>query len=244
MIFFPSKKFVGTPTDLELAFEEINLTSQDGIKLNSWFVPAENAEYTVLFCHGNGGNISHRLDTISLFHKLAVNFFIFDYRSYGKSSGEISEDGLYDDVNTAWFYLTETRKIAPEKIIVIGRSLGGALAAYIAAKYSPGGLVLESTFTSMSEIVQKVMPWLPGTWMLKYKLSTIDNLVKVKCPVLIIASQDDNVVPFSFSQELFSKAPEPKTFIQLTGDHDDCYFLCRTKYKAALTNFFKDLLLK
>ena len=239
MIFFPSQNMDGTPSDLGLDFENINFTSQDGTSLNGWFIPAENAEYTVLFCHGNAGNISHRLDTISLFNKLPLNFFIFDYRTYGKSTGVISEKGLYEDVAAAWSYLTETRKIAPEKIIIIGRSLGGAIAAHAAAEYSPGGLVLESAFTSLPEIAQKNIPWLPGTWMIKYKLATIDSLVKVKCPVLIIASPDDTITSFSFGQELFAKAPEPKTFVQLTGDHDDCYFLCRTKYVAALTKFLK-----
>jgi len=239
MIFMPTQKIVGTPADLGMDFEEINLRSGDATSLNAWFVPSENAEYTVLFCHGNGGNISHRLDTISLFNKLSVNFFIFDYRSYGKSSGSISEKGLYEDVASAWKYLTEARKIAPKKIIIIGRSLGGAIAAHAASKYSPGGLILEAAFTSLPEIAQERMPFLPVSCLLNYKLSTIDNLVKVKCPVLIIATPDDNIIPFSHGEKLFAKAPEPKTFVKLTGDHNDCYFLCRTKYLAALTKFLE-----
>ena len=237
MIFFPYKEIVSTPADMNIAFEDINFKSQDGTNLNGWFVPAENAEYTVLFCHGNGGNISHRLDTISLFNKLGLNFFIFDYRAYGKSEGSISEQGLYEDVAAAWNYLTETKKIAPEKIIILGRSLGGAIAAQAAAKHSPGGLILESAFTSMPEIAGEKMPFLPVEWMLNYKLPTIKNLARVKCPVLIIASPDDSIIPFSHGKKLFAKAPEPKTFVELSGDHDDCYFLCRTKYVAALTKF-------
>jgi len=239
MIFFPYKEMAGTPAYLGMDFEDINFKSQDGAELNGWFVPAENAQYTVLFCHGNGGNISHRLDTISLFNKLSLNFFIFDYRSYGKSTGKLSEKGLYQDVAAAWNYLTETKNIAPEKIIIIGRSLGGAIAAQAAAEHSPGGLILESAFTSLPEIAQGKMPFLPVRWMLNYKLSTIENLAKVKCPVLIIASPDDNIVPFKYGKKLFKNAPEPKTFVELTGDHDDCYFLCRPKYVAALTKFLE-----
>lgn len=239
MIFIPYQDFVGTPSDFGLEFEDLNFKTQDGTSLNGWFVPAENAEYTVLFCHGNAGNISHRLDTISLFSKLPVNFFIFDYRSYGKSGGSISEKGLYEDVSAAWRYLTENRKIAPEKIIIAGRSVGGAIAAYAAAKHSPGGLILESAFTSLPDIAQEKMPIFPVRWMLRYKLSTMENLVKVKCPVLIIASPDDNIIPYSHSEKLFKKAAEPKTFVELTGDHDDCYFLCRTKYVTALTKFLE-----
>ncbi len=237
MIFYPVTEMAGTPFDAGLAFENIDFTSQDGTPLHGWFVPAENAAFTVLFCHGNGGNISHRSDTISQFNKLPVNFFIFDYRGYGRSGGKISEKGLYEDAAAAWRYLTETRKIAPEKIIVAGRSLGGAIAARTAAEHSPGGLILESAFSSMPAIARKVMPWLPVSWLLNYEFPTISDLAKVKCPVLILASPDDNIVPFVFGRELFAKAPEPKTFVELTGGHDDCYFLCSAKYTAALAKF-------
>lgn len=237
MIFYPVSEMAGAPSDAGLVFEDVNFTSRDGTGLNGWFIPAENAEYTVLFCHGNGGNISHRIDTISLFHTLPVNFFIFDYRSYGKSDGKISEKGLYDDAAAAWTYLVEKRGIAPGKIIVVGRSLGGAIAARTAAAHSPAGLILESTFSSMPGIARKVAPWLAGEWLVTYKFPTITDLGKAKCPVLIIASRDDSVVPFEFGQELLAGAPEPKAFVELTGDHDDCYFLCRVKYVAALKKF-------
>ena len=237
MIFIPYKEVGGTPSDIGLEFEEVNLKSRGGANINGWFIPAENAEYTILFCHGNAGNISHRLDTISIFNKLPANFFIFDYQAYGKSTGNISEKNLYGDVTAAWDYLTKTKNIPAEKIIIAGRSLGGSIAAHAAAEFSPGGLILESTFTSMPEIAGERLPFVPVKWLLKYKLPTIDNLAKVKCPVLIIASQDDSIIPFKHGKKLFEKAPEPKTFLELTGDHDDCYFLCRTKYIAALTNF-------
>lgn len=239
MIFIPYKEIVATPSDLGLEFEDVNLKSQDGASINGWFIPAKNAEYTILFCHGNGGNISHRLDTISLFNKLPASFFIFDYQTYGKSKGSISEKGLYEDVAAAWDYLTKTKKIPAKKIIIIGRSLGGSIAAHAAAEFSPGGLVLESAFTSLTEIAGERLPFVPVSWLLNYKLSTIDNLAKVKCPVLIIASPDDSIISFRHGKKLFEKAREPKTFVELTGDHDDCYFLCRTKYVAALKNFLE-----
>lgn len=241
IIFIPYQDIVTTPAELGLKFDNVYFKTQDGINLNGWFIPAEKAEYTVLFCHGNGGNISHRLDTISLYNRIPLNFFIFDYRSYGKSSGSLSEKGLYEDVAAAWKYLTETRNIQPGKIIIVGRSLGGSIAAHAAAEFAPGGLILESTFTSMTEIAQHRLPFLPVRWLLHYKLPTAENLSKVKCPVLIIASPDDTIVPYKYSKKLFAGAPGPKTFLELTGDHNDCYFLCRTQYVAALTKFLKTL---
>ena len=239
MIFIPYQDIVATPSDLGLEFDDVYFKTQDGTNLNGWFIPTEKAKYTVLFCHGNGGNISHRLDTISLYNKIPLNVFIFDYRSYGKSSGSISEKGLYEDIAAAWKYLTEEKKIPAEKIIIVGRSLGGSIASHAAAEFSPGGLILESTFTSMTEIAQHRLPFVPVSWLLDYKLPTIKNLAKVKCPVLIIASPDDTIVPFKYGKKLFAEAPEPKTFLQLTGDHDDCYFMCRTQYVEALKKFLK-----
>ena len=239
MIFIPYQDIVATPSDLGLKFDDVYFKTQDGTNLNGWYIPAGKAEYTVLFCHGNGGNISHRLDTISLYNKIPLNIFIFDYRSYGKSSGSISEKGLYEDIAAAWKYLTEEKKIPAEKIIIVGRSLGGSIASHAAAEFSPGGLILESTFTSMTEIAQHRLPFVPVSWLLDYKLPTIENLAKVKCPVLIIASPDDTIVPFKYGKKLFAEAPEPKTFLQLTGDHDDCYFLCQTEYVKALKTFLK-----
>ncbi|MDD5727731.1 MAG: alpha/beta hydrolase [Victivallales bacterium] len=241
LIFYPVRDLAATPEELSLNYENVDFASGDGTRLNGWFIPAAKAEYTVLFCHGNGGNISHRLDTISLFNSLAVNFFIFDYRAYGASGGTLSEAGLYADGIAAWRYLTVERGIAPDRIIVVGRSLGGAIAARIAGKFSPAALVLESTFTSIPDMAGKVMPWiLFSRRLLRYKLATRTALAEVKCPVLIFASRDDALVPFSMGEKLLAAAKEPKTLVELTGGHDDCYFLCRTKYTEALKNLLKN----
>ena len=234
LIFHPVQDISDNPRKLFLGYEDINFTSTDGVKLNGWFIPAENSEYTVLFCHGNGGNISHRLDTIALFNELPANFFIFDYRGYGISEGKISEQGLYADAAAAWRYLVDNRGIAPDKIIIIGRSLGGAIATHTAAEFKPAALVLESAFTSVPDMARELMPWIYSKHLLKYSLSTLEKLNEVKCTVLVCASHDDRLVPFRMGKKLFAAAPEPKTFVELTGGHDDCYFLCRDKYTKAL----------
>jgi hypothetical protein len=240
LIFHPVREISCNPGNLSLNYDDIAFSTVDGVKLNGWFVPAEGAEYTILLCHGNGGNISHRLDTISLFSELSVNLFIFDYRGYGVSGGKISEQGLYADVDAAWRYLVDKRRIPPGKIVIVGRSLGGALAAHAAAEFKPVALVLESAFTSVPDMACKLMPWIYSKHLLKYVLSTLDKLSDVKCPVLVVASHDDRLVPFRMGKKLFAAAPEPKIFAGLTGGHDDCYFLCRDKYKEA----FKKILEK
>ena len=234
LIFHPVCEISCNPANLSLAYENIEFTAADGTKLNGWFIPAENSEYTVLFCHGNGGNISHRLDTIALLNELSVNVFIFDYRGYGSSEGKISEQGLYSDAAVAWHYLVDNRRIKPERIIITGRSLGGAIATHTAAKFNPAALVLESAFTSIPDMAGELMPWIYSKHLLKYNLSTLEKLNEVECQVLVCASHDDRLVPFRMGKKLFAAAPEPKDFVELTGGHDDCYFLCREKYTEAL----------
>jgi alpha-beta hydrolase superfamily lysophospholipase len=226
---------------VNIPFEDVYLETENGVKLHGWFVPANNAKYTILFCHGNGGCLAHRVETIELFHNLGVNVFIFDYRGYGKSRGHITEKGLFNDADSAWNYLTNVKKLKREDIIVVGRSLGGALAAYLAEKYTPAGLILESAFISIPEAGHDFYPWLPVRTLCKYKFPTAEFLKKAKCPVLVIASPDDEIVKFRHGKQLAATAPALKEFVELSGTHDECYFECREKYTAALRNFMKSL---
>ncbi|MFA7231521.1 MAG: alpha/beta hydrolase [Victivallaceae bacterium] len=240
-VFQPGKTIFATPKDVGIDFEDIWLKTSDDIALNCWLVPAANAEYTVLFCHGNGGSLAHRIGTIELFHQLGVNFFVFDYRGYGKSGGHVSEKGLYKDSETAWNYLTETRKIPAEKIIVVGRSLGGAMAARLAAQKNPGGLILESAFLSIPEMGRDIYPFFPVAFLAKYKFPTVDFLKKTQCPALVVATANDEIVKFRHGKALFDAAPTQKTFLELSSSHDECYFICWEKYTVALKTFFASL---
>jgi fermentation-respiration switch protein FrsA (DUF1100 family) len=226
---------------VNIPFEDVYLETENGVKLHGWFVPANNAKYTILFCHGNGGCLAHRVETIELFHSLGVNVFIFDYRGYGKSRGHITEKGLFHDADSAWNYLTDVKKLKREDIIVAGRSLGGALAAYLAEKNNPAGLILESAFISIPEAGHDFYPWLPVRTLCKYQFPTAEFLKKVKCPTLVIASPDDEIVKFRHGKKLAATAPALKEFVELSGTHDECYFECREKYTAALRNFMKSL---
>ena len=237
LVFYPKKEIFATPQDCGIYFDDIYYETSDGVKINAWFVPADNAEFTVLFCHGNGGCLAHRIETVKLYNELGINFFIFDYRGYGLSGGRISEKGIYLDTEAAWRFLVEEKQIPPEKIVLIGRSLGGAPASRLAAEKHPNRLICESSFISIPETGRDLYPYLPVRQLSRYKFPSGEYLKQVKCPVMIVQSRDDDVVKFRHGQKLFELASQPKTFLELTGTHDDCYFDCRNQYAAAISSF-------
>jgi fermentation-respiration switch protein FrsA (DUF1100 family) len=237
----PTREVSYTPDELGLDFEEVTLKTADGVQLSSWYVPAENSGLTVLFCHGNGGNMMHRLDSINILNKLGLNCFIFDYRGYGKSEGKTSEEGTYLDAMAAYKWLTETRNVPANKIIIFGRSLGGSIAAQLAGKVEAGGLIIESGFTSYVDIGRKFYPYMPVRWFAKFSYRTIDYIREVRCPVLVIHSRDDEIVPFEFGLELHEAANEPKEFVEIFGGHNDSFLVSSEIYNRAWTKWLKFL---
>lgn len=161
LVYFPVRNLDATPRALGFDYEDVWVTTEDGLRLHGWFVPAPSARATILHFHGNGGNISHRLEYIALFRKLALNAFLIDYRGYGQSEGRPNELGTYRDARAAWRYLTDRRGLAPATVILHGESLGGAVATWLAAQTKPGALILESSFTSALDLGAAAYPWLP-----------------------------------------------------------------------------------
>ncbi|MBU4286402.1 MAG: alpha/beta hydrolase [Verrucomicrobia bacterium] len=237
MIYFPLSKVQATPADAGLAYESVALMTADDVRLASWYVPCEGARGTVLMCHGNGGNIGDRLHPISLFHELGLNVLIFDYRGYGESAGKPSEEGTYQDACAAGQYLVEKRNTPPDKIVVFGRSLGGAVAADLAGRVKPAALILEAAFTSIPDMGAKLYPYLPIRLLSRYRYNTLARMEQIKCPVLIAHSRDDEMIPFEQGQRLFAAAREPKTFFELTGDHNEGEALTSPAYRQALDAF-------
>ncbi len=200
-------------------------------------MPASRDRGVVLFCHGNASNISHHLDSLLIFNRLGLSTFIFDYRGYGKSSGRPSEQGTYLDAEAAWDHLVKTRKIPPSDIIIIGRSLGGPIAAWLAQDHHPQMLVVESSFTSMLDIARYRVPCTPASVIKDYKYDTRGYLANVKCPVLVIHSRDDEVIPFHHGQQLYKAVKGPKEFVEISGSHGRGFLDSLARYESGLDAF-------
>ncbi|MBN1360018.1 MAG: alpha/beta hydrolase [Sedimentisphaerales bacterium] len=233
LLYRPVRDISFTPADLDLDFEDVTFNASDGVALNGWYVPAAKSRFTILFCHGNGGNIMHRLDTINLFHNLGLSCFIFDYRGYGKSAGRPTEVGTYRDAEAAYEWLTRAKRVPAEQIVLFGRSLGGSVAANLACRVEARALVIESAFTSYPDIGAKFYPYLPVRLFACFKYNTLAYVSKVRCPILIMHSRDDELVPFEFGTRLFEAAQEPRQFVEIFGGHNDGFLLSSDIYKDA-----------
>ncbi|NOQ46106.1 MAG: alpha/beta fold hydrolase [Desulfobulbaceae bacterium] len=237
----PSRAVKTTPSAVGLTYESVDVVTGDDLHLDGWFIPAEKARGVILFFHGNAGNISHRLDSLLVFNKLKFNVLIFDYRGYGRSQGKPSEPGTYLDAEAAWQYLLKQRGILPEKIVLFGRSLGSAVAAHLATIHTPGALIIESGFTSVPELGAQLYPFLPVRKLSRLNYNTRENLQKVSCPVLIVHSPDDEIIPFSHGRALYEAAGNPKSFLQLRGGHNDGFLVTGKAYLDGLDGFLKQL---
>lgn len=223
LVFFPTHgDYPATPGFIDLSWRDVSLTTDDGVRIAAWFVegPDEDAP-VVLFFHGNAGDMSHRLATLGALHELGAATLMIDYRGYGRSAGSPDEDGLYRDARAAWQWLTGEAGYAAERIVIFGRSLGGAVAAWLAARHRPAGLVLESAFTSVPDLAAHHYPWLPARSLARYDFDTEAALARVECPVLIAHSPDDEIVPFDHADVLATVRPGATQRVRLSGSHND-----------------------
>lgn len=239
LVYYPESDRIirATPREIGLEHEEVRLVAADGVALHGWFVPATPARGTVLFLHGNAGNISHRLDTLLMFRRLGYASLIIDYRGYGNSAGEPTEQGTYRDAEAAWRYLTLTRKIPPGEIVVFGESLGGAIAAWLAARQHPGALVIASGFTSVPDLAAQLYPYLPVRWLSRFSYDARASLRAVDAPVFVAHSRDDEIVPYAHGRALYDTAKQPKQFLELSGGHNEGFIFTREPWVGALGEF-------
>jgi fermentation-respiration switch protein FrsA (DUF1100 family) len=233
----PSRELTATPQAIGLAYEDVRLRTEDRVQLHGWFIPAAQPRGTLLFFHGNAGNISHRLDSIRIFHELELSVFIFDYRGYGQSKGSPSEAGTQRDAIAAWRYLTEQRGVPPRQVVLFGRSLGAAVAGWLATQRDPGALIVESAFTSVPDVAAEYYWWLPVRWLARFDYATRDYVGAVRCPVLVVHSPEDEIIAFKHGEAIFAAAKEPKELLRLRGSHNEGFLLSGATYTGGLDAF-------
>jgi hypothetical protein len=222
-VYHPDRAFIASAAELGRPFEDVRFKAEDGIELHGWFFPNANARHSqlaVLYCHGNAGNISHRLDLAQALLEAGVNVSLFDYRGYGRSKGRPSEKGTYLDAQAAHHWL-QSRGFASAKIIAFGESLGGAIACELAVREELAGLVLQSTFTCVPDIGAELYPWLPVRLIGSIQYDTCSKLPRLKIPVLVMHSRTDGLIGFHHAEKNFRCANEPKLFWEIDGDHND-----------------------
>ncbi len=240
LIFFPLREITRTPADRGMPYEDVRFAAADGTPLHGWFLPGPGRG-TLLFCHGNAGNISHRLDSLEIFYRLGLSVFLFDYRGYGRSGGSPTVEGVYSDLSGAWIYITKERNISPREIVLFGRSLGGAVAAWGAERFAPAGLILESTFTTLADAGKHHLFFLPVRLMVGKSFDTLSRMKNITCPVLVASSPDDEIVPGEHGHILYEAAGEPKTFLPLIGGHNEGFLLTGQPYIDGLADFFRQV---
>lgn len=240
LIYFPSREYHSTPADVGLSFEDLTLTTDDGLGIAAWYVPRNEAKGTVIFCHGNAGNMADRLFIMQFFHKLGYHVFIFDYRGYGRSEGQPEEEGTYLDALAAWRFVQETKNEPPSRIVIVGRSLGGAVAIDLALRHPPAALVVEATFTSLTDVGRFHYPLLPVRWLLRYRYESIDKVSRLDCPKQFYHGRDDTLIPLENGRKLFEAAAEPKEFIETPGGHNSAGFAWSSEYTERLAMFLDE----
>lgn len=240
LVYFPTSAIDATPDLISLSYEDVWLQTEDGERIHGWYLPKEDAKWTVLMLHGNGGNISHRLQTLDLLNKIGVNTLIIDYRGYGRSEGTPSEQATYQDALAAWAHLTEHRTSA-EFVVVFGRSIGGAVAVWLAASVNPKGLILESTFSSVVDMAEHHYPFLPVRYISKFKYDSLSLAPSIRVPTLMLHSRQDTIVPFDLGLKLYEALPANKSFIEMRGGHNDGYHVSGQSYINGLKNFIESL---
>jgi len=247
LVFLPEidRDFRASPADIGLPFSPLKLATTDGESLDGWFVPAGTKRPTrglVVFFHGNAGSIAHRLDYLRMFHDLGLATLIVDYRGYGLSSGSPSEQGTYLDAESAWHHATQVLGFPADRIVLFGESLGGGVAARLAAQKRPAALVLASTFTSVPDMGAELYPLLPIRLLAHIRYDSLTHLAEITCPLLVIHSRNDDIIPFTHGRRLFEAARPPKQFLEIEGGHNDGFVFGRADWVRQLDGFLQQAL--
>jgi len=239
-IFFPMKAIEATPKDIGLDYEDIYFETRDGVKLNGWLIKNPKAKATIIFFHGNAGNISHRLEKISVFNQLGLNVFIVDYRGYGRSQGHPTESGIYKDAQASFDLLLNRQDINKDKLIAYGESIGGAVAIDLATKRKVSCLIVDSSFTCAKDLARKFYPYLPS-FLFRTKFDSIDKVKNNDSAKIFIHSANDEIVPFEFGQRLYDAACPPKELLKIIGGHNSGFMESKGVIIEKLSLYLKNL---
>lgn len=239
LVWFPGPAPTSTPGDHGLPFDDLSITTADGVALHAWRLRAENPRGAVVFCHGNAGNIEVRLERGRALLDMGFDVLLFDYRGYGGSAGQPSEEGTYLDAEAAWLALSGLG-FTPDRIVVFGESLGGAVAIELARRRAVGVVVVEDTFSSLADMAATLYRWLPVRWILRIRYDSIAKVGALCVPLLVIHSREDELVPFVQGRRLFDAAVEPKRFLETVGPHNGGGFAVRADWRAAVEAFLRE----
>ncbi len=240
-VYHPDRVLVATGSELGRPFEDVFFKTSDGLELNGWFFPANKdsprVDWALVLCHGNAGNISHRLKLCAALLETGLNVFLFDYRGFGRSQGRPSEAGTYLDVEAAHDWLSRRGFTGPH-IIGFGESLGGGIASELAMRRPLGGLILENSFSCTFDLGAELFPWLPVRWISTIKYDTCAKLPRLKIPVLVMHSRGDELIGFHHAEKNYALANEPKILWELTGSHNEP-FADRRKFLDGMERFLQ-----
>jgi fermentation-respiration switch protein FrsA (DUF1100 family) len=244
----PGRELETTPESLGFDYQDAWIDTDDGERLHGWFIPTDNdrARGTLLFFHGNAGNISHRMESVLIFNRLGLGVLIVDYRGYGQSSGKPGEEGTYLDARASWDYLVKERGVSPSDIVIFGRSLGGAVGGWLASQpdVKPAGVLIESCFSSGLDMGKQLYPVLPVRLITRIHYPVREYVTRIEVPVLVAHSRHDEIIPFGMGRTIFESALEPKSFLEMQGDHNAGFWISRETYVPTLDEFFSRVLEK
>lgn len=240
-IYFPERKITATPLTFGIPYEDLHVPASDGISVNCWLIRAGDPTGAVVFAHGNGGNLGDRVEKYLLLRDLGLTVFAFDYRGYGNSGGSPSEEGFYLDAEAV---VSEAgrRGFGGGNLILYGESIGGAVAAKVAAKSGAAGLIIESSFTSAAEMAKHYYPAFPVKLIMRSEFDTLRSMRSCACPVLVMHSPGDDIIPYRMGLHLYESAPGPKRFARLEGGHNGGGILVSAEAREDLRSFVKDLM--
>lgn len=240
LIYYPAAEVDVTPKALGLPFEEVEIDVEPGVKLHGWFIKAakEPSVATVLFSHGNAGNIADRLDRVLRWRELDADFLLYDYRGYGRSTGSPDEEGTYRDGRAAYDYLVKGRHIDPARLILMGESLGCAVSIQLAIERRAAGLVIEAPFASIAQMANAIYPFLPLGSFIRTRYENVKKVPQLKMPLFVVQGTRDEVIPVAQGKMVFDAAPEPKQYLAIEGaHHNDVYVVGGEGYRRALAEF-------